>query len=349
LVPTYSGQNKTTQKLNLSFLIPARNEEHTILACLNSVLKTCANVDHNIEIIVVDDHSEDGTARTVLSLKDQRIKLIDLSKHIQHPINAYKKVALATGLAQVKGDYIIQLDADVVLGENYLECVSNSIINTNADLIAGPVILNSEKNQFIEFQVLDMLGMMAVTGAGIISKKWYMANGANLIYKKEQVQFADDNIASGDDIYTIQKIANDGNNKIIFIKDLAAAVHTDALAKLTAFCQQRIRWGTKNKYMSGKDMRLMMAIPYLNSIVLLLHLIAIIVYGPIAAMLALFHILSKMAIDFIYLNEIANHFKKETSLQFFFSANVFHILYLAFIGTLSLFKKNYIWKGRNVS
>ena len=59
----------------VSVLIPARNEEHNIATCLESFL---GQEYPDFEIIVLDDESEDGTARVVTEIErtDQRIKLI---------------------------------------------------------------------------------------------------------------------------------------------------------------------------------------------------------------------------------------------------------------------------------
>lgn len=56
----------------VSVLIPARNEERSIEACVQAVLAS-RNVD--LEVIVLDDHSEDRTADVVRSLGDSRVRL----------------------------------------------------------------------------------------------------------------------------------------------------------------------------------------------------------------------------------------------------------------------------------
>lgn len=348
-IPEYQNGLHEQTPFKVSFIIPARNEETNIRACLSSVLASCEEADQDFEVYVIDDHSEDETANLVTEYNDHRIKLIKLEDELNQKVNAYKKMALATGLKYASGDYIIQLDADVIIPINYMSTVRSAIDNTKADMIAAPVLLSGDNTMLSHFQILDLLGMMAVTGSGIYSNKWFMANGANLIYKNNLVQFTDDSIASGDDIYSIQKVAKKENKKIVFLKSRSAAVSTSVMPDYNKFYDQRIRWATKNKYMKGSYMRVMMLIPFLNNLILIAQIIFAFLYGPIVLVLAIFQFISKLGIDYVYLKSLADYYKKEDSLTYFIPANIMHIVYISSIGLLSLIKTKYTWKGRRVS
>ncbi|GAB5469431.1 MAG: hypothetical protein Kilf2KO_24610 [Rhodospirillales bacterium] len=89
----------------VSVVVAARNAEATIVAALESLQ---AQSYDNLEILVVDDASEDGTARQVIALaaQDARIRLIGLSEQ--------QGAALARnqGLAQAGGAYLTFQDSD---------------------------------------------------------------------------------------------------------------------------------------------------------------------------------------------------------------------------------------------
>lgn len=346
--PQYLNPEKS-KILNFSVVIPARNEASNIVACLDSLSTSFLGQPHEYEIIVIDDYSQDPTAKLVNDHPNNKIKLIKLSDDKKQKINAYKKVALAHGLKIAKGDYIIQMDADITIRKEYITTISAAIINSNADMIVGPVVFNDSPSAFINFQILDMLGMLAVTAAGINSRKWFMANGANLIYRNGLVAYKDEKLASGDDIYSVQKLASDGIKKIIFLNDPQAAVSTDAMSTFKDFYNQRIRWATKNKYMKGSWMRMMMLIPFLNAIIIPLHFIAVFIFGLPAIALALFHLIFKLLIDHIYLKELTGFYNKKTSLNHFIVSSFYHIVYIITIGVSSLFLKKYKWKGRSVT
>jgi cellulose synthase/poly-beta-1,6-N-acetylglucosamine synthase-like glycosyltransferase len=344
----YSQPISIDPSLSLTLLIPARNEAAHIKACLESILASAADIDNTLEIIVLDDHSEDATYAIANSIGDTRIKVIRLCDRIVNKnINAHKKMALAIGLQEASMDYILQLDADVRVGRPYLSVLLSALTNQKPDFIAGPVCLEGS-SALQHFQALDMMGMMAVTVAGIESSKWHIANGANMLYKKDLVSFSDSQTASGDDVVTIQTLAAEGR-KILFLKSLDATVYTAAMANLREFYHQRIRWATKNKYQSSLSMKVMMAIPFINCLVILAHPFMAIWAGMVAWVLLGLHIMSKVMIDYIYLKSLSTFFGKEKAMGAFGYASVVYIFYIAIIGVASLVVKKYTWKGREVT
>ena len=102
----------------ISILIPARNEEKNI----GSILDDLQRVDYkDVEILVYDDDSEDGTAEVIRDkiLSDKRIKYLHGSGP---PLGWLGKNFACDQLArQAKGDYFLFLDADVRLNPRVLD------------------------------------------------------------------------------------------------------------------------------------------------------------------------------------------------------------------------------------
>jgi glycosyltransferase involved in cell wall biosynthesis len=86
----------------VSVVIPAYNAERTIGVTLASVLGQTVS---DIEVIVVDDGSTDGTARAASSLGDPRVRVV-------HQPNAGHAAARNTGIADARGTYVALIDAD---------------------------------------------------------------------------------------------------------------------------------------------------------------------------------------------------------------------------------------------
>ncbi|MGD0757829.1 MAG: glycosyltransferase family 2 protein [Candidatus Sulfotelmatobacter sp.] len=159
---TISGQTCNTAPV-VSVIIPARNEEASLGACLESlVLQT--GVD--FEIIVVDDHSTDHTHEIATSFP--KVKVIEAAPL---PIGwTGKNNAVATGARQARGQWLLFTDADTVhvLGslaralseaqQNHVELLSYSpeqIAVTFWELATLPVVFAELARQYPPSKVSD--------------------------------------------------------------------------------------------------------------------------------------------------------------------------------------------------
>lgn len=113
----------------LSVVIPCFNEVHTIERVIDAV-ENCPVRD--IEIIVVDDCSTDGT-RDIL-----RDKLEDrVARVIYHDRNQGKGAALRSGFAVVTGDMVVIQDADLEYDPKDYPLLIEPIIADKADVVFG--------------------------------------------------------------------------------------------------------------------------------------------------------------------------------------------------------------------
>ena len=96
----------------ISVIIPARNEHEHIGATLDSV---CAQTKRNLQIIVVDNASEDATAEIVRAraAKDDRIELLT-----NPDVSIPKSLNLA--LAAARGRWFVRVDAHSTVPEDYV-------------------------------------------------------------------------------------------------------------------------------------------------------------------------------------------------------------------------------------
>ncbi len=117
----------------ISIVIPAFNEANRILPTLRDVVKCKEKSTHNIDILVVDDGSTDGTAKVVNDLKTETdcLQLISLAK------NGGKGFAVKTGMLQAVGEIIVFMDADGSTPISELERVIEPILNQKTDIAIG--------------------------------------------------------------------------------------------------------------------------------------------------------------------------------------------------------------------
>ncbi|WP_406694410.1 glycosyltransferase family A protein [Singulisphaera sp. Ch08] len=118
----------------VSVLIPARNEEATIGPALQTVL---ANEGIDFEVIVLDDHSEDGTAAIVRGLErhDSRVRLA-LAPPL--PLGWCGKQHACQVLADLaRYDRLLWMDADVRLSPDALRRMAAEMARRPIDLLSG--------------------------------------------------------------------------------------------------------------------------------------------------------------------------------------------------------------------
>ena len=339
-------------KTLISVIIPARNEEENIVACLQSIL-TQNYPTALFEIIVIDDHSTDQTGEKVKQLAAPNLQLYQLADYLKIPKEqAFKKRALEMGIQKAKGQLIVTTDADCLVSENWLLHFAAFYESTPLRFIAAPVNFHQEESVFEAFQSLDFMGMMGVSGAGLQGQFMYMCNGANLAYERKAFYEVDgfkgiDHLASGDDMLLMQKLARRYPGELGYLKNAQATTLTKAMPKWSDFLNQRIRWASKSGAYQDIKINLILALVFLFCWNILAGLVLLPFFGwPIFAAL-LFQLAVKSVFDYRFLGIMARFFKRQDLMRFFIPSQILHICYIALIGILANLKKQYHWKGRS--
>jgi glycosyltransferase involved in cell wall biosynthesis len=105
-------------KLDLSFVIPAFNEEASIGDTIRRVSEEATRLDQRHEILVVDDGSTDATELRVKAMIPRYpVRLVRLSR------NFGKEQAMMAGLKRARGEAVVILDADLQEPLHYLEAM----------------------------------------------------------------------------------------------------------------------------------------------------------------------------------------------------------------------------------
>ena len=127
-------------KPELSIIIPAYNCASDITEMVNSI-RTQDYSDY--ELIIVNDHSTDDTAKVLsrLSRSDRRIVAIN------QPANGGASVARNTGISRAKGKYLMFLDADDTLKKRALTKFISAIKSDQAQLAVSGFTIITRKNR----------------------------------------------------------------------------------------------------------------------------------------------------------------------------------------------------------
>lgn len=351
--------NASAFSQSVSIVIPVRNEEKNIAACLQSLF-TQDYPKHFYEIIVVDDYSTDDTRKITRETQFPALRLFDLQQYLGNrgEKKPNKKEALSIGIKNAQGDLIVTTDGDTVRGEKWLSTMVSFYTQNDFKLLTAPVLAAPAYTPLQLLQQLDLISLMGITAATINTGKPTMCSGANLMYAKETFHemegFKGNNdVPSGDDIFLMQKIHSKYPSGIGFVKSFDATVFTKPEAGLFSFIAQRIRWVSKSSRYATWWVRLMLTFAYLfNATVLAVciwrglefaHTQNIEVLFPAFILLG-----SKLFIDLFFNIPLLFFFKKLWLLLVFPAIETLHIVYIIFIGLLGL-SGRYRWRGRKVS
>jgi hypothetical protein len=148
----------------VSVLIPARNEENSIQAAVESVL---ANQGVDLELLVLDDHSEDRTGEILarLARQDARLRL-----PVAPPLPegwCGKQFACAVLASEATRPVLVFLDADVRLAPDALARLLAALKRSGADLLSG--VPRQETGTLLEKLVIPLIHFLLL---GFLPMDW---------------------------------------------------------------------------------------------------------------------------------------------------------------------------------
>jgi glycosyltransferase involved in cell wall biosynthesis len=123
--------------MRLSVLIPARNERSTLREVVERTASQRIDGIDEIEIVVVDDGSTDGTSEIVDRLSDE----MPLLRAIHHERRMGKGAAVRSAIYAATGDIGIVQDADLEYDPAYYPIILAPIVSGVADAVYGSRLL----------------------------------------------------------------------------------------------------------------------------------------------------------------------------------------------------------------
>ncbi|HEX8576089.1 MAG TPA: glycosyltransferase [Flavobacterium sp.] len=236
-------------KNKFSIIVPFRNEAGNLPQLLDSFSQLNYAKD-SFEVVLVDDASSDG-----FELSDYEFKVVVLNN--RRTSNSPKKDAIVTAMEHVAYDWVITTDADCVVHKNWLVTLDAFIQQKQPEMVAGPVAYTHGHSFLDHFQQLDLASLQGATIGSFGLGKGFMCNGANLVYTKSLFMSlngfkGNDGIASGDDVFLLQKAMAKYPEKVAYLKSESAIVTTQPVKDWKSLFYQRVRWASKTtRYQSG--------------------------------------------------------------------------------------------------
>ncbi|MEE9349660.1 MAG: glycosyltransferase [Flavobacteriaceae bacterium] len=330
-----------------SIIIPFRDEMDNIPFLAQSLEALHYPTTH-FEVLWINDNSTDDS-ELVLSKylnKNNNWRMIHSVRKTTSP----KKDAINTAINLARFSWILTTDADCEVSKLWLNSY-NSFLKDNESLkmIAGPVIYRTDDSLLHNFQSLDFLSLIGTTIGSFGINKPFMCNGANLCYQKDAFNsvngfVGNDSIASGDDVFLLEKMLTYYPNNVNYIKSIDALVVTKPENSFKELINQRIRWASKTTATNNWFAKTIGILVFLMNLIVVFTIASLRdiseLYKPLYLIFAF-----KLLIDLLLLYKVHLFFKLNLNLKFYLISFFIYPVFVVFIVVSSFFKK-YHWKGR---
>ncbi|GAA1850966.1 glycosyltransferase family 2 protein [Asanoa iriomotensis] len=150
--------------MKLSILMPVYNEEERIAEALKQAL--AVEYPCEIELVVVNDGSRDGTQAILDGADDNRLRVIT------HPRNAGKGAAIKTAVDSAEGDYMVILDADLEYDPLDIPRLLAPVLDGRAKVVYGNRTFGSHS----AYSFWYVMGNKAVTTAANVLFNSYIGD-----------------------------------------------------------------------------------------------------------------------------------------------------------------------------
>ena len=222
------------ETLHVSVIVPAFNEEKVIVKTVERILSS----DHrDLEVIVIDDGSQDGTSEVLQAAfgTNPRVALLRVS-------NGGKAAALNVGLSRAIGEIIVALDADTQFQHDTIPRLVRWFMDPTVGAVAGNAKVGNRTNmitrwQALEYIVAQNLERRALAALGTLT----VIPGAVGAWRKSVLLamggFHSDTLAEDQDLTIGIQVQG---YRVRF--DSSAIAWTEAPATFRGLARQRFRW-----------------------------------------------------------------------------------------------------------
>lgn len=338
-VPLYN-KKEVAPKTTFSILVPFRNEAENLPILLESISKLKYPTDL-FEVILINDASEEK-----FQIPNSKFQ-ITLTNTIRQS-NSPKKDAITTGVPLANNEWIVTTDADCTVPENWLLTMDDYIQNHAVEMIAGAVTYECKPSFLHHFQELDLTSLQGATIGSFGINKGFMCNGANFAYTKSLFQklngFQGNNkIASGDDVFLLQKAITQFPEKVQYLKSKETIVRTQPTDSWKALFHQRVRWASKtSSYQSRFGIGLGLVVFGGNLSLILGLVFGFLGWIPFLYVALLW--LAKFIVDSVLLYT-THRFLSHSKMHYWISSSLLYPVFSTSVALYTVFG-SYEWKGR---
>jgi 1,2-diacylglycerol 3-beta-glucosyltransferase len=325
----------------VSVIVAARNEEAHIARCVDSLLRLDYPAD-KLEIVVVNDASRDRTGEILAGyLPRPGLRVLETSAE-PGPLRG-KTNAVATGIRNSSGEFILLTDADCTVGRGWVRETVHSF-SPETGIVGGFTGLETER-LFDRIQALDWFFLFSLASGAAGWSKPLTVIGNNFAIRRaayektggyEAIPFS-----VTEDYALVHAVLDRTEYAVRFPMHPEALVESHPCASLRHLFQQKRRWGVGGLDMVFRGM-MIMAIGWITRLFVLVGIAGSAPFAAVVAALAI------VVSDVLFLSAPLRVYRR---LRLFRSLLVFecyltsYALLLPFIAMLS---RKVIWKERRL-
>lgn len=339
------GLNKSLEKLPvkdlpfISVIVSARNEEDNILDCM-TVLDKLEYPEDRIEIIIVNDESEDETGNIIASYIKDKPKFVTIIPNKSEGHLKGKANAIDQAVKISKGEIILTTDADCLPNPQWAKTVVSYFSNDVA-MVSGHTS-QFERNSFEGMQSVDFIYLLSVAGGVMNLDKPMSCIGNNMSYRKsvydEVGGYQSLKFSVTEDFALLTAIHKLGKYKIIHPTDPGMLVKSKPCKNIKSLFNQKKRWGVGGLQSELAGFTVMTLGWISNAGILLI---------PFFLSAESFYILLfKIATDYYFLNPVYRKLKMKLNQKHFLVFEIYFVIYVFVLPFIVLFNKKVSWKGR---
>jgi len=340
LIRRKTGANRAMSELPfVSILVAARNEEELFPYCIRSL---CAQdyPENRIEIILVDDQSDDRTADIIHEMAAEDARIIALSSNESSGLIG-KAAALHTAVLRARGEFILITDADCTPPSPWVKNMVCQMQEEDIGVICG-VTAVSNHDLFSGIQALDWLLLLATASAASEAGFPLTGMGNNMCLRKTAYDSVGGYPGIPDSVtedYALFKaIHATGIWRSVLRIDPYLVNFTAPVKNFKDLWEQRQRWA-KGGFYAHPYVRVLMALIFFAQLIPTIGLFLF----PLPAVIL---ILLKALGDAILTRVAQKQLRIHVPFRYFAVFELFLIGYLLAIPFSVLFVKRISWKGR---
>lgn len=326
----------------VSVIVAARNEEKRIKQCLRSLVKLEYPRD-KLEIIIVNDHSDDRTPEIIREYVD-RFPYLKMVTTDQESENLRGKAnAVAQGVNSSHGEIVMFTDADCVVPATWVRDTVQ-YFTSEIGIVGGFTVLTANR-PFEGMQTLDwiLLFNIASSTAGLGFPLTVIGNNLSVRRKAYDQTGGYQKIPFSvtEDYALVQAVLKNTDYKLRFPLQPKTAIESIACHDWSELYRQRQRWAVGGLEMITPGI-LVMSVCWSFHFLLLIGLF--LVPFPIWS-LALG---IKIAMDLCYLWKPLKTLGIRRYLKYFIAFELYYSVYAIVIPFIALLSKHVLWKERSL-